>query len=132
MTTEDPAVLTTWKFLAFKGLLFSRVLRYEDFMADVRTQARTILDFAGLPEHKNVFDFLTEHDVKVDNKSQAPWSTFRDARTVTTHWKTDLAFTTIRAIQSKCRTALMMWGYRSYDSEKDLHLNATLTWSFRI
>ena len=47
------------------------------------------------------------------------WNTFRDPQEAPVHWKKELSWETIKAIQKKCKTAMKLWGYRIIESKND-------------
>lgn len=48
------------------------------------------------------------------------WNTFRDPQEAPVHWKKELSWETIKAIQNKCKTAMNLWGYRIIESKNDV------------
>ena len=76
-----------------------------------------MLQFLGFQMHPDVSKFLethTTHDVGGVS------STFRDSKSAPYHWKKDLTFDKIVAVQEKCQAAMKVWGYRSYASKAEL------------
>ena len=95
-----------------------RAIRYEDFAKDPTSQSQKVLQFLGFQMHPDVSKFLethTTHDVGGVS------STFRDSKSAPYHWKKDLTFAKIVAVQEKCQAAMKVWGYRAYTSEAELN-----------
>ncbi len=95
-----------------------RIIRYEDFCADVYGQSKELLGYFRFHITDSVTEFLNTHTKK--NHGPA-WSTFRDTKTAPYHWKSDFNFTRIMTIQKDCAKALELWGYRYYHDEKELN-----------
>ena len=81
-----------------------------------------MLHFFGFQMHPDVGKFLETHTTQnIGGVS----STFRDSKSAPyhwkkDHWKKDLPFDKIAAVQKKCAEAMRLWGYRAYASEAEL------------
>ena len=96
---------------------FFRVIRYEDFAKDPTSQSQQMLRFLGFQMHPDVRNFLETHTTR---DMGGVSSTFRDSKSAPYHWKKDLPFDKIAAVQKKCAEAMRLWGYRAYASEAEL------------
>ena len=94
-----------------------RVIRYEDFCLDVKTNAASILDFFGFKMHTNVAKFINLH---THENIGGVSSTFRDSKNAPYHWRNELSFAEVQHIQDKCHQAMKLWGYKKADTSKEL------------
>ncbi|KAL1462547.1 hypothetical protein WDU94_014375 [Cyamophila willieti] len=87
-----------------------KVMRYEDISLDPYSSVSELFSFFGLDLHPNVIDFLDTHTkVNIGGVS----STYRDSKAAPFHWRNDLSFEEVAQIQSSCKSALKLWGYRT-------------------
>ncbi|CAG9858453.1 unnamed protein product [Phyllotreta striolata] len=85
-----------------------RALRYEDLSLNPYEIVQELFSFLGLHFHNSVKQFLNSHTrVNIGGVS----STFRDSKSAPFHWKTDLNYTEIQAIEEVCEDAMKLWGY---------------------
>ncbi|KAJ9587785.1 hypothetical protein L9F63_018768, partial [Diploptera punctata] len=86
-----------------------RAVRYEDLSVEPHKSVRDLLHFFGLSFHPNIRLFLDTHTkVNVGGVS----STYRNSKSAPFHWRQDLTFSEVRAIQRACAPAMHYWGYR--------------------
>lgn len=94
-----------------------RVIRYEDFCQDIKSNADSLLDFFGFEMHPRVAYFIESHTHL--NKGGVS-STFRDSKNAPYHWRNELSFEEVEIIQQKCNKAMKLWGYRQANSAEEL------------
>ncbi|KAI5711080.1 hypothetical protein M8J76_002057 [Diaphorina citri] len=87
-----------------------KVMRYEDISLDPYKSVSGLFSFFGLDLHPKVIDFLDTH-TKVDIGGVS--STYRDSKSAPFHWRNDLTFEEVDAIQGSCKSALRLWGYKN-------------------
>ncbi|XP_047103034.1 carbohydrate sulfotransferase 5-like isoform X2 [Schistocerca piceifrons] len=85
-----------------------RVVRYEDLSVTPYRSVKELFQFFGLDFHPNVQKFLDTH-TKVDVGGVS--STYRNSKSAPFHWRQDLSFLEVRAIQRHCKQAMDSWGY---------------------
>lgn len=83
-------------------------MRYEDFSVDPYKGTENLFKFLGIDVGPEVKKFLDTH-----TKSNAGGvsSTFRNSKAAPFHWRSDLNFSEVQAIQRKCISAMELWGY---------------------
>ncbi|KAJ9586657.1 hypothetical protein L9F63_019759, partial [Diploptera punctata] len=85
-----------------------RAVRYEDLSVEPYKSVRDILHILGLSFHPDIRLFLDTHTkVHVDGVL----STYRNSKSAPFHWRQDLTFSEVRAIQRVCAPAMHYWGY---------------------
>lgn len=67
-----------------------------------------LFNFFGLDFHPLVKEFLDTH---TKTNAGGVSSTFRNSKAAPFHWRQDLSFREVRAIQKVCRPAMAAWGY---------------------
>ncbi|XP_076220877.1 carbohydrate sulfotransferase 4 isoform X3 [Nomia melanderi] len=85
-----------------------RVVRYEDLSVDPYKHVKDLYNFYGLDFHINVKRFLDTH---TKNDVGGVSSTFRNSKVAPFHWRTDLDYEEVDAIQRVCAEAMQLWGY---------------------
>jgi len=85
-----------------------RAMRYEDLSLDPYEGVKQLFEFFGLDFHPQVKAFLDTH-TKTDAGGVS--STFRNSKAAPFHWRQDLTYKEVRAIQRVCRPAMASWGY---------------------
>ncbi|KAG8234041.1 hypothetical protein J437_LFUL014128 [Ladona fulva] len=108
------------------------VLRYEDLSLNPSTVTQSLFEFLGLAQgigvpveenkdetllHPAIIHFLETH-TKADQGGVS--STHRDSRTAPFRWRKELSPIEINSIQSSCREALHLWGYKEMSIKKVL------------
>lgn len=83
-------------------------MRYEDLSLEPYKGVKNLFSFFGLDFHPNVKTFLDTH-TKTDAGGVS--STFRNSKAAPFHWRQDLSYKEVRAIQRVCRPAMAAWGY---------------------
>lgn len=94
-----------------------RVIRYEDFCEDIRSNARSLLHFFGFQMHPRVVNFIESH---THSDKGGVSSTFRDSKNAPYHWRHELSLEEVLDIQHKCDKALRLWGYKTANTPKEL------------
>jgi len=94
-----------------------RVIRYEDFCKDIKTNAKTLLQFFKFKMHPRVINFIESH---THENMGGVSSTFRDSKNAPYHWRNELNFSEVKAIQEKCSLAMELWGYRKANTQQEL------------
>lgn len=94
-----------------------RIIRYEDFCIDIKTNAKTILRFFKFKMDPRIQTFLESH---THENMGGVSSTFRDSKSAPYHWRNELNFTEVNEIQNKCGEAMKLWGYRKANSPQEL------------
>lgn len=86
-----------------------KVMRYEDISLDPYRSVGELFAFYGLDVHSKVKEFLDTHTkANIGGVS----STYRDSKSAPFHWRNDLSFVEVDDIQSSCKKALQLWGYK--------------------
>ncbi|XP_023716466.1 carbohydrate sulfotransferase 5 isoform X2 [Cryptotermes secundus] len=86
-----------------------RAVRYEDLSVDPHKGVQDLFQFFGLDFHPNIQLFLDTHTkVNVGGVS----STYRNSKSAPFHWRQDLTYSEVKAIQRACAPAMHYWGYR--------------------
>lgn len=99
------------------------VLRYEELALNPNSTTHQLLKFLRLGATQSVDEFLQTHtNVEVAGVS----STFRVSRDVPFRWKNVLDFNYVDEIQTACKEAMGLWGYRmahnvSHMTSKDFY-----------
>ncbi|PSN54198.1 hypothetical protein C0J52_03530, partial [Blattella germanica] len=87
----------------------NEAVRYEDLSVEPHKGVQDLFQFFGLDFHPNIQLFLDTHTkVNVGGVS----STYRNSKSAPFHWRQDLTFSEVRAIQRACAPAMYYWGYR--------------------
>lgn len=94
-----------------------RVIRYEDFCEDIRSNARSLLHFFGFQMHPRVVNFIESH---THSDKGGVSSTFRDSKNAPYHWRHELSLEEVLDIQHKCDQALRLWGYKTASTSEEL------------
>ncbi|XP_076275519.1 carbohydrate sulfotransferase 5-like [Rhynchophorus ferrugineus] len=97
-----------------------RAIRYEDLSLNPYKHVQALFDFMGLQVHPAVKEFLDSHTtINVGGVS----STYRDSKIAPFHWRNDLSYSEVRAIEGNCSEAMKLWGYVRTDgsSLKDFY-----------
>jgi len=94
-----------------------RVIRYEDFCLDIKTNAASLLEFFSFKMHMRVAKFINSH---THENIGGVSSTFRDSKNAPYHWRNELSFAEVQDIQEKCSEALNLWGYKKADTSDEL------------
>lgn len=98
-------------------MLSFSVVRYEDFSVKASEHAKKVLEFFDLAMNPKTKKFLKSHT----NASRGGVSsTFRDSKTTPFKWRSKLTWDEIKNIQSECKEALELWGYRIYGSQEEV------------
>ena len=100
-----------------KSFLIYRVIRYEDFCKDIKTNAKTLLQFFKFKMHPRVINFIESH---THENMGGVSSTFRDSKNAPYHWRNELNFSEVQVIQEKCSLAMELWGYRKANTQQEL------------
>ena len=96
-------------------------LRYEDFSAGPATNAPELYHFLGIKMHIEVEHFIQSH-TQTQTAQTDMFSTVRNSATVPYHWRKDLTFPEIQAVQSECSDAMQLWGYQEYQNQADVDM----------
>ena len=99
------------------NVYFFRVIRYEDFCLDIKTNAASLLEFFSFKMHMRVAKFINSH---THENIGGVSSTFRDSKNAPYHWRNELSFAEVQDIQEKCSEALKLWGYKKADTSDEL------------
>ncbi|CAG9783142.1 unnamed protein product [Diatraea saccharalis] len=84
-------------------------LRYEELALNPNSTAYEVIKFLRLSVTPSIKEFLYTHT----NVNVAGFdSTFRISRDVPFKWKTSLYFDYVDEIQTACREAMSLWGYK--------------------
>ncbi|XP_037039809.1 carbohydrate sulfotransferase 5-like [Bradysia coprophila] len=93
-----------------------KAIRYEDLSLNTFKVAKEVLDFYGLPLHKNVKQFLISHRLDVEHSILKSLN-YKDTAF---SWQSSLKFREIAKIQLQCTDALDLWGYQQVISVQEL------------
>ncbi|CAG9783141.1 unnamed protein product [Diatraea saccharalis] len=92
-------------------------LRYEELALDPNGTAHKVLKFLRLGMTQSVEEFLHTHTtVEVAGVS----STFRVSSAVPFKWKTTLLFNYVDEIQTACKEAMSLWGYKMVNNASQM------------
>ena len=105
-----------YSYMRYNNEIF-RVIRYEDFCEDIRSNARSLLHFFGFQMHPRVVNFIESH---THSDKGGVSSTFRDSKNAPYHWRHELSLEEVLDIQHKCDKALRLWGYKTANTPKEL------------
>jgi len=104
---------------AFPGKL--RVVRYEDLALNVTEGSKDLLSFFGLSFTPSVEKFIRSH---TSLSSRNAFDTYRNSTEAALHWRSDLNFAQVEAIQASCGRVMSLYGYRTArDAEHLLSLS---------
>ena len=109
--------LDMFKLVCIHYVYFFRVIRYEDFCLDIKTNAASLLEFFSFKMHMRVAKFINSH---THENIGGVSSTFRDSKNAPYHWRNELSFAEVQNIQEKCSEALKLWGYKKADTSDEL------------
>lgn len=76
-----------------------------------------LFDFFQLSVHSRVKEYLDSHTTT--NVGDAG-STFRNSKSAPFHWRQDLNYSEVLAIEQHCTVAMNMWGYVKVHDENTL------------
>ncbi|CAL4124720.1 unnamed protein product, partial [Meganyctiphanes norvegica] len=88
-----------------------KFVRYEDVSFDAYNKTKELFNFFHLSYDSRAVKFLDSHTGKPMSSSQGKYSTARDSKTAPIHWRSDLNWDDVDAIQKVCNKALSLWGY---------------------
>jgi hypothetical protein len=80
---------------------------------------KDIMNFYGLAFDSYISEFIKSH-TKVENEANIHNSTIRDSKSSAFHWTKTSPYANVAEIQSKCRGALELWGYKEAKNESEL------------
>lgn len=104
------------------------MVRYEDIVRDPLGRAKEVYEFARLPFNPKLKDWI--HNM-THGKGRGPnfIISSRDAQNTSRAWRAALPFESIARVQSICREAMALFGYRmleSAEAQKDFSLDNVL------
>lgn len=96
------------------------VVRYEDFVGDMKKVSWKLFKFLNLP-YEGIPEFLDSHSsANIASAKNKHYSTFRNSTESTIHWMNDLSLAKILQIQKDCRQAMKLWGYKFIQTKDQL------------
>lgn len=96
------------------------VIRYEDFVQDINAESKKLFKALRLPFDDRIESFIASH-ARQERQFEDAYSTFRDPNKVAKHWIRDLDFSEVTNVQSVCREAMHLWGYKTIERNEDLN-----------
>ena len=100
--------------------------------------ARKLLNFMGLPWNERIEKYILTHTIKedlkivtnketqVNERRHDPYGTSRNSSAVAFAWRQKMPMSNISVIQTLCREAMNILGYRIIQSEEELKQNLQL------
>ena len=100
--------------------------------------ARKLLKFLGLPWNERIEEYISTHTLKDDLKivknqetqvrerRHDPYGTSRNSSAVAFAWRQNMPMSNISVIQTLCREAMNILGYKIIKSEEELKQNLQL------
>ena len=93
------------------------LLRYEDFCQDPLGTVKNLFQFAGIPIHKEVEDWVSD---STKGSSIEPYSLFKTPHQTLQAWRSRLSYNLTAEIQSRCLHSMELLGYMNVSSEHQL------------
>lgn len=90
-----------------------KVIRFDDLYRNPHGVVEEALNFYGLPFHYYAKMFL---DSPNEN-----WTPKRESKATAFQWMRKTGITEVKQIQSNCRGAMKLWGYREIENKIDLN-----------
>ena len=121
--------IKTWKRFVKENYSGYKLIRYEDVALSTLAETNKIYDFIGLRVPKQVKEWILrsttlKRPLSSNQKNvgllQSSFSTHRNARSVSSHWRYRLTWTEVILIQRKCGDVLKHLGYKLYDNAYDM------------
>ena len=84
---------------------------------------KEVTSFFRLDIQQSMRDFLFDHinPSRAKSHKHENWSTYRDPKLAMSHWKKDMSYEEVEAIQETCSEAMKLWGYKEAVDEFDLY-----------
>ncbi|XP_035669198.1 carbohydrate sulfotransferase 1-like isoform X1 [Branchiostoma floridae] len=98
------------------------LLRYEDIGRNPIGLMKKVYKFIDTPSHENVTKWLQTHTKtsKKIKERRDPFGTKKDPEKTMNEWRTKLNFKDVQKIQSICKEAMYMHGYKFVMSESEM------------
>ena len=84
---------------------------------------KEVTSFFRLEIQQSMRDFLHDHTnpLRAILHKHENWSTYRHPKLAMLHWKKEMNYEEVKAIQETCSEALKLWGYKEAVDKFDLY-----------
>jgi len=89
----------------------TKLVKYEDVALHPREQAKDILNFVQLDYQQSIDDFILNNTWLASIEENKKFKTSGNVRLSLDKWRSRLDFTTIKAIEDKCKKILEIYEY---------------------